>query len=253
MAVVVYTKRYTETLKLMLERFRLDYPQYQDSKITYAGRLDPLAEGVILLLTDNDVHRKEEFLGLDKEYEVKCLFGVSTDTYDVLGTLQESTNVKADTLESIQRELESIKELSSYPYPPYSSKTVGGKPLYQYAREGSVGDIEVPDQKLNIHEMSLIDVKEQGSEELKASILATIQQIEGDFRQQEIEEDWKHYFAHNTSEKHYIASIRCTLGSGSYVRSIVHELGKRLNSGACSLKITRISVGDYTKEGIIST
>ena len=59
MSVVIYNKKYIETLSEMLERFRIQYPQYKESKLTYAGRLDPLAEGVMIILTDEDVHKKD--------------------------------------------------------------------------------------------------------------------------------------------------------------------------------------------------
>ena len=61
------------------------YPELKDEKMTYAGRLDPLAEGVLLILAGNAVHEKEKYLKLDKEYEGEILFGFTTDTYDILG------------------------------------------------------------------------------------------------------------------------------------------------------------------------
>mgnify|MGYP000153282325 CR=1 FL=1 len=60
-------------------------PEYQDVPITYAGRLDPMAEGVLLLLAGDEVHKNEEYQKLDKEYEAEILIGFNTDTYDVLG------------------------------------------------------------------------------------------------------------------------------------------------------------------------
>ena len=49
------------------------------------GRLDPLAEGVLLILIGDECKNKEKYLGLDKEYEVAIIFGISTDTGDALG------------------------------------------------------------------------------------------------------------------------------------------------------------------------
>src|SRR3989338_10830300 len=53
--------------------------------VTYAGRLDPLAEGVIVLLIGDECIKKDEYLKLPKEYELTILFGFATDTYDVMG------------------------------------------------------------------------------------------------------------------------------------------------------------------------
>ena len=61
------------------------YPELKNEKMTYAGRLDPLAEGALLILAGNAVHEKEKYLKLDKEYEGEILFGFTTDTYDILG------------------------------------------------------------------------------------------------------------------------------------------------------------------------
>ncbi|MEI7513657.1 MAG: hypothetical protein WCJ74_03505, partial [bacterium] len=78
-------KRAGETPLLCILRYKKDNPQFENVPMTYAGRLDPLAEGVLLVLTGKEVHRKEEFLNLRKEYEVEVLFGFETDTFDVLG------------------------------------------------------------------------------------------------------------------------------------------------------------------------
>ncbi len=58
--------------------------------MTYAGRLDPLAEGVLLILVGDEVNNKNEYLKLPKEYEVDILFGFGTDTYDLMGKIIET-------------------------------------------------------------------------------------------------------------------------------------------------------------------
>ena len=78
-------KQAGETPLECILRFKKDNPQFENVPMTYAGRLDPLAEGVLLVLSGKEVHRKEEFLNLRKEYEVEVLFGVGTDTFDVMG------------------------------------------------------------------------------------------------------------------------------------------------------------------------
>src|SRR3989344_2406007 len=63
-------------------------------KAAYMGRLDPMAEGVLLIATGDDIKKREEFLNLDKEYEFSALFGFSTDTYDILGKILRVENIK---------------------------------------------------------------------------------------------------------------------------------------------------------------
>ena len=78
-------KKTGETPLETINRLRADKPEYQNAKITYAGRLDPLAKGALILLAGDAVYEKEKYLKLDKEYEAEILFGFETDTYDILG------------------------------------------------------------------------------------------------------------------------------------------------------------------------
>jgi tRNA pseudouridine55 synthase len=57
--------------------------------LSYAGRLDPMAEGVLLCLVGSANARREAYLDLNKEYILDVLFGFSTDTYDILGKVIE--------------------------------------------------------------------------------------------------------------------------------------------------------------------
>jgi len=56
--------------------------------LTYAGRLDPMAEGVLIILVGDECKKKQKYLGLDKEYEIEVLFGLETDTQDILGVIK---------------------------------------------------------------------------------------------------------------------------------------------------------------------
>src|ERR1035437_1661782 len=83
--IITLYKNKGETPLECLERFKKDNPEYEKERMTYAGRLDPLAEGLLIVLYGDEIKNKEKYLGLDKEYEVDILFGFATDTYDVLG------------------------------------------------------------------------------------------------------------------------------------------------------------------------
>src|SRR3989344_2297636 len=80
----LYKKEGQTPLEAM-EEFRKENLEYKDQKMTYAGRLDPMAEGVLLILTGDDCKEKQKYLGLNKEYEFEILWGFQTDTYDILG------------------------------------------------------------------------------------------------------------------------------------------------------------------------
>ena len=76
------------------------YPELKDEKMTYAGRLDPLAEGVLLILAGNAVYEKEKYLKLDKEYEAEILFGFNTDTYDIFGSARKNNAISTFDVDS---------------------------------------------------------------------------------------------------------------------------------------------------------
>ena len=65
-----------------------------NKKITYAGRLDPLAHGLLLLLVGEETKNRNAYLSLRKIYEFEMILGFETDTYDILGYLkkQKSNN-----------------------------------------------------------------------------------------------------------------------------------------------------------------
>jgi tRNA U55 pseudouridine synthase TruB len=71
-------------LQALLELKRVR-PELADIPLTYAGRLDPMAEGLLLVLGGEKVHEKDTYLGLDKTYTVTALLGIETDSFDLLG------------------------------------------------------------------------------------------------------------------------------------------------------------------------
>src|SRR5690606_34034568 len=81
-------KNLGETPLECIERFRAEHPEYAETKMTYLGRLDPMAEGLLLVLAGNTKDR-EKYLALDKTYEFEVLWSFETDTYDTLGLVSE--------------------------------------------------------------------------------------------------------------------------------------------------------------------
>ena len=86
---MISEKMIGETPLECLERTRLEKGIAALVPMTYAGRLDPLASGKLLILVGDECKEKEKYLGLDKEYEIEVLFGVMTDTGDALGLIKK--------------------------------------------------------------------------------------------------------------------------------------------------------------------
>ena len=221
-----------DVIKLLQEK----NPEYRGVSVTYAGRLDPLAEGVLLLLAGEEVHKKEEYMKLDKEYEAEMLFGFETDTYDILG-IPQPVEVFKKTLESAKREIGNLKGEISLPLPSYSSYKINGKPLFMWAREGKLDEIEIPERTTQIHDTEVLDSYEVSSEELLKKITEKINLVKGDFRQEEILNKWQEVL--NKENKYFLAKVKFNVSSGTYIRSIAHSLGGVL------LGLTRTKVGDF--------
>lgn len=122
-------------------------PELDFLPMTYAGRLDPMAEGLLVLLSGEETKNKEKYLGLRKKYTFEMLWGVETDTHDVLGVVSSFNALGPRDVTEEKEIKEYLKKntgkFEQY-YPMYSSRPVGGKPLFEWAREGKIGDIELP-------------------------------------------------------------------------------------------------------------
>ncbi len=190
---------------------------WKKEKIAYAGRLDPMAEGLVLLVYGKDLSSFHEHLKYDKEYEGSILFGLSTDSYDLLGIPQ-----KRQVEESIKEKLKSIKGEFVFPFPPYSSYRVKGKPLFKWSREGKIGEIEIPLKEAHIYSIELGDVYYRSALELKEEILWKIEKVKGDFRQEEIKEKWKEILVCGDFP---LIDFKIKCSSGCYMRSVAHHAG----------------------------
>lgn len=239
-----------EVIKILKEKF----PEYKDVKIGYAGRLDPLAHGVLLLMVGETTKQKDKYLNLPKEYEFEVVFGVSTDTYDALGIPNVLANEAKQSLKNtINTFIKSKLGKHFQPYPPFSSKTVNGKALFWWAKKNKLSEIKIPNRKIEIYDFKLLEVNEISSEDLKKEIIQQIDSVKGDFRQKEIKEKWEEFFGKKAPTGAFQTTrFKISCSSGTYVRSIANELGQKLGNGAITLEILRTKVGEYSiKESLI--
>ena len=238
----LYKKR-GETPLECIHRYKMVNAEYADTPMTYAGRLDPLAEGVLVVLSGEKVHTKEEYLALPKEYSVDVLFGASTDTYDLLGMATELSVAPLDISYAEER-LKEFAGRHTLTYPPYSSKPVKGKPLFAWARSGNLESIDLPTREVDIYELECESWKEISAPEMLEEIISAIDSVRGDFRQDESIAQWQKLL----EGKDYtfsVARIRVSSSSGAYMRSLAHEWGKSFGLPALAYKIIRTRVGDF--------
>ena len=245
--IIIVNKKEGQTPLQALELFRAQNQAYADLPMTYAGRLDPMASGVLVLLAGEKTKEKEKYLALEKEYEFEVLFGFATDTYDILGKVT-NLSYSVDKLLDVKLKqliLENLKYFTGkfvQKYPMYSSKTVDGKPLFTYARGGR--EVEAPEREVYVKSLQFIKMRKITHQKLLVNIEKRIAKVEGDFRQKEILKIWQKKLnsGHSVST---IVSFKIKCSSGTYVRSIANALGEKLKIPALAYSIKRTQVGRY--------
>ncbi len=245
-----------ETPLQVIKKLRKIFPEYEAVKIGYAGRLDPLAHGVLLLMIGEATKERGQYLNLSKEYEFEAVFGMSTDTYDVLGIIRganyelRTTNClsSGEFENSIQKFIKNKIGKHAQPYPPFSSKAVSGKPLYMWAKENKLSDIEIPTKEIEIYSFDLLSMGEVFVEDLQDKILKSVKGVDGDFRQKEILEKWEVFLNSHKGDSFKTAKFKIACSSGTYVRNLVNELGRVIGGGAVTLEILRTRVGGFSLE-----
>ena len=121
-------------------------------KTGHTGTLDPLATGLLVVLTGKFTKNASLFLKLDKAYEVKAVLGVKTDTFDCEGTVLQRNDSEV-TREELEK---ALKEFSGdiWQTPPvFSAKKITGRKAYQLARKGI--SVDMPPKKVSIHSLEL--------------------------------------------------------------------------------------------------
>ena len=221
-------KQAGETPLEVIEKIRNEREGYDDLKMTYAGRLDPLAEGELIILVEDLVHEKERYMHLDKEYEVDVLLGISTDTYDTLGLVTDEGVIERNWQEKVQKFIDNKIGEFSQKYPPFSSKTINGIPMFQLTKEGK--EFEIPEHIVRLDHAEIIEQRVIRKDQLKEEIESKNILVRGDFRQEEIQDRWNDYFEQTEFTEYPLITIRLKVGSGFYVRQFVEDLGKFLKS-----------------------
>lgn len=105
-------------------------------KVGHAGTLDPFATGVMVMMIGKDYTRlSDQFLGQSKEYETEVLLGQSTDSYDCDGAITSESDYQP-SLDEVNKVLSYFQGTIEQIPPMFSAKKIGGKKLYELARQG---------------------------------------------------------------------------------------------------------------------
>ena len=245
-----FYKKEGETPLMALKRFAKENG-LQGAKLSYANRLDPLASGVMLALDGEDLKRKEKIVKTDKEYDVEVLFGVKTDSGDLLGNVLQMQGTGNMHKVQIKGVVENFVGEVVWEYPIFSSKTYKGRKLFDWYLKGEMEKVaDWPKYKGCIKEIEF-----QGGRRINADDLlkvamdklckvqaSSIKESYADFGVQDKIAQYKKLLSQNKSFIFTVAKIKVRVTSGVFIRTLAEKLGESLNTPALTLKIERTKI-----------
>lgn len=171
-------------------------------KIGHAGTLDPMAEGLLVVMLNNATKFSNDLMKKDKEYYVEMELGYETDSYDADGEITKKYEKDFEfEFEKIKEVVESfLGEIEQIP-PMYSAIKINGKKLYELARKGL--EIEREARKIKINYIN--DIKYKNNK----------------------------------------ISFFVGVSSGTYIRSLVRDIGEKLGVYATMTKLIRTKINNY--------
>ncbi len=177
-----------------------------EKKVGHAGTLDPLATGLLLVALGEGTKLLEFLIGCDKKYEVLAKFGFVSDTFDADGVVELGDTDKSFSSADLKRVIEGKFMGRIRQVPPkFSAVKVLGKRLCDLVRRG-------------------VDVEEQLKDKVRDVEIY-------DFKVEDF--NWP------------LVRFTVSCGSGTYIRSLVHDLGRELGVGGYVCELRRLAVADF--------
>lgn len=185
-----------------------------EKKAGHCGTLDPMASGVLPVMLGGATRFLEFLPTGPKEYRAVMKLGVVTDTLDMTGTVLETREVSVDRtgIEAVLPEFRG--DILQVP-PMYSALKKDGVRLYDLARQGK--EVEREPRPVTIHSLELLPDGTDGTD---------------------------------PDNGEYVLAITCS--GGTYVRTLIDDLGKRLSCGASMAALLRTRVGAFTLENAVT-
>ncbi len=173
----------------------------QQRSVGHLGTLDPLATGVLPLVTGTLTRLAQFYTASPKTYEGEIRFGFSTDTYDAEGQATSPTQPVTLQPEQVTELATRFHGVIEQVPPPFSAKKIQGAPAYKLARKKK--DVVLKAVRVEIMEFKILAV-------------------EGDH-----------------------ARFRARVASGTYMRSVAHEMGQQLGCGAHLASLRRTAAAEF--------
>jgi tRNA pseudouridine55 synthase len=200
----------------VIRRLRKEYKEkgLPVPKLGHAGTLDPLASGLMIIGVDAGTKKLHDYLKLPKEYVAEILVGESRTTGDMEGEIMEEKFVEEIfSAEKISSILERMIGVLALPVSAYSAIKKDGVPLYKRVRAGkSIG--ELPIRNMQVMQAELIEVNTLSVNRKNRAVV----------------------------------KVRFYVGSGTYIRSLAEDFGKRLGYPATLKSLRRTKIGEFKIE-----
>ncbi len=127
----------------------------KQKKIGHTGTLDPEAQGVLPVCLGKATKVCDLLTDKTKEYRAVLRLGVVTDTQDMTGTVLQETDVTC-TDEMVRACISRFVGVQDQIPPMYSALKVGGKKLYELARQGI--EVERKPRRITIERILVEDI-----------------------------------------------------------------------------------------------
>lgn len=181
-------------------------------KVGHAGTLDPLATGLLVICTGKMTKQINTFQGQEKEYTGTFVVGSTTPSYDLETEIDATFTIDHITEDLIHKTTKQFIGKIEQYPPVFSAIKKDGKRLYEFARAGEA--VEIKSREIEITEFEI------------TGIITQKNSIELNFR------------------------VVCS--KGTYIRSLAHDFGKALKSGAHLSVLRRTRIGDFKVENALS-
>ncbi len=173
----------------------------RQKKIGHTGTLDPAAVGVLPVCLGSGTKLCDMLTDKDKEYRTVLRLGCETDTQDMTGRVLEEREVCVTERQAEEAILSFLGEYDQVP-PMYSAVKVGGKRLYELAREGR--EVARRPRRVRIYAIEI--------EEIRLPLIA----------------------------------MRVSCSKGTYIRTLCHDIGRKLCCGGTMEELVRTRSGSFT-------
>jgi tRNA pseudouridine55 synthase len=190
----------------------------QERSVGHLGTLDPLATGVLPLVVGNLTRLAQFYTSSEKTYEGTIRFGFATDTYDAEGEPTTPVQAVAVSLDQLRQLASRFQGVIEQIPPPFSAKKIQGVPAYKLARKHA--GVTLKPVQVEIKEFEITQVEAQVGPD--APVRTAEQSSEG-----------------------LVASFRARVASGTYMRSVAHDMGQLIGCGAHLASLRRTAVGEF--------